>query len=115
MLPMARKATTVRLDPAVQEGLSKLSALLRRPQNQLVNEAVQEFVAKRALGLVDDWQSTLARLKAYREQDPTGEKSLRKAMLAEAALEHDPAEGKRLVEKPKPRKSTSATFRKMSG
>ena len=45
---MTRKATTFRLDPEVQAALAVLSDVQRRPQNQLVNEAVRELVSKRA-------------------------------------------------------------------
>jgi predicted transcriptional regulator len=45
---MSIKATTYRIDPVVQTGLSTLSKVLGRPQNQLVNEAVRDFVARRS-------------------------------------------------------------------
>ncbi|MDQ3259442.1 MAG: hypothetical protein M3Q00_01430 [Pseudomonadota bacterium] len=93
---MTRKATTFRLDPEVQAGLALLSEVQRRPQNQLVNEAVRELVSKRSQEVEVDLKSTLARLKAYRLRDPTGEKSMAVAMRAEAAIEYDPAEGVRV-------------------
>lgn len=95
---MTRKATTIRLDPGVQAGLEKLSRLTRRPQNQLVNEAVEQLISRAAKGIIGDWQSTLSRLKAYRLRDPSGELSMTQAMDAEAALEFDPAEGVRAAQ-----------------
>lgn len=92
---MTRKATTFRLDPTVQAGLALLSEVQGRPQNQLVNEAVREFVAARARSVSADLSATLERLKAYQTSDPTGGKSMETAMRAEAAVEHDPAQGER--------------------
>ena len=93
---MTRKATTFRLDPAVQSGLALLSEVLHRTQNQLVNEAVRDLVAKRAEELSVDLGATVERLKAYQASDPTGEKSMEAAMRAEAAVERDPAQGVRV-------------------
>lgn len=94
---MNRKATTFRLDPEVQAGLALLSEIQGRPQNQLVNEAVRELVSKRSREVEVDLKSTLARLKAYRLRDPSGEKSMAAAMRAEAAIDYDPAEGVRVL------------------
>jgi len=96
---MSRRATTFRLDPEVQAALAALSDVQGRPQNQLVNEAVRELVAKRTRDVEVDLESTLTRLRAHRFQDADGERSMAVAMEAEAAVEHDPADGVR-VERP---------------
>ena len=93
---MARQATTFRLDPEVQAGLALLSEVQGRPQNQLVNEAVRALVSKRGLEVVVDLESFLARLRALRLSDPTGEKSMAAAMETEGAIDHDPAQGVRV-------------------
>jgi hypothetical protein len=93
---MTRKATTFRLDPEVQAGLALLSEVQGRSQNQLVNDAVRELVSKRTREVEVDLESTLARLKAHRLSDPTGERSMAAAMAAEGAVEDDPAEGVRV-------------------
>jgi hypothetical protein len=93
---MSRKATTFRLDPDVQAALAALSEVQRRPQNQLVNEAVRVWLAKRLRDAEVSLQSTLTRLRAHRLADATGEQSMAAAMAAEAAVEDDPAEGVRL-------------------
>jgi predicted transcriptional regulator len=98
-LAMARKATTFRLDPTVQAGLALLSEELGRPQNQLVNEAVRELVQERVQNRIVDLSATLDRLKAYQAADPAGEKSMEKAMRAEAAIEHDPTRATRVQQK----------------
>lgn len=90
---MTRKATTFRLDPDIQDALAVLSEVRGRSQNQLVNEAVREFVGRSIPALEADLESTLARLRRHRLDDPTGERSLEAAMRAEAAMEHDPGEG----------------------
>ncbi|MBA2722876.1 MAG: hypothetical protein H0U56_08255 [Methylibium sp.] len=93
---MTRKATTFRLDPPVQAGLAMLAEVQGRPQNQLVNEAVRELVAKRTREVMVDLGATLERLRAFQASDPTGEASMEAAMRAEAAVEHDPAQGVRV-------------------
>ena len=93
---MARKATTFRLDPEVQAALAVLSDVQGRPQNQLVNEAVRALVSQRTRDVEVGLESTLARLKAHRLRDPTGERSMAAAMATEAAIENDPAEGVRV-------------------
>jgi predicted DNA-binding protein len=94
---MTRKATTFRLDPEVQAALAVLSEVQGRPQNQLVNEAVRALVSKRVRDVEIDLESTLARLRAHRLSDPTGEKSMTIAMEMEAAVEDDPAQGTRVT------------------
>ena len=44
---MTRKATTFRMEPAVQAALETLAKTIRRPMNQLVNEAVKDYVTRR--------------------------------------------------------------------
>lgn len=94
---MIRKATTYRIDPAVQAGLSLLSKVLGKPQNQLVNEAVRDFVARRSREVELDLESTLESLRAYRKRDPRFEQAIADYVDAEASLGSDPAEGKRAV------------------
>jgi predicted transcriptional regulator len=92
---MARKATTYRIDPVVQTGLSTLSKILGRPQNQLVNEAVRDFVARRSKEVEIDLEATLEALRAYRKSDPNFERAIADYVDAEASLKKDPAEGQR--------------------
>jgi predicted DNA-binding protein len=92
---IARKATTFRLNPEVQAALAVLSDVLGRPQNQLVNEAVRVWVAKRIAEVDVGLVSTVTRLRAHRLTDTTGQESMAAAMAAEAAVEDDPAKGVR--------------------
>jgi len=92
---MSIKATTYRIDPVVQTGLSTLSKVLGRPQNQLVNEAVRDFVAKRSREVEMDLEATLEALRAYRKNDPDFERAIADYVDAEASLKEDPAEGQR--------------------
>ena len=91
---MPRKATTYRIDPLVQAGLSELSKVLGRPQNQLVNEAVRDFVARRVRQVEADLEATLERLRAYRKSDPNFDRAIADYADAEASLKEDPAEGR---------------------
>ncbi len=95
---MSVKATTFRIDPIVQTGLSTLSKILGRPQNQLVNEAVRDFVARRSREVERDLEVTLEALRAYRKNDPGFERAIEDYVDAEASLKEDPAEGQRAEE-----------------
>jgi predicted transcriptional regulator len=95
---MARKATTYRIDPVVQAGLSTLSKVLGRPQNELVNEAVRDFVARRSKEVEMDLDATLEALRAYRRSDPNFERALADYVDAVASLKEDAAEGKRTAD-----------------
>lgn len=89
-----RKATTLRLEPRVQERLSVLAKHLRQPLNKLINEAVRGFVEKRSIEVEADLQESLRRLQAYRTADPDFESAIAKFAEAEARLaSDDPAEG----------------------
>lgn len=92
---MIRKATTYRIDPTVQAGLATLSKILGRPQNQLVNEAVRDFVARRSEEVEADLEATLESLRACRKSDPAFERAITDYVDAEASLKEDPAEGQR--------------------
>src|SRR3954453_22731698 len=92
---MSIKATTYRIDPVVQTGLSTLSRVLGRPQNQLVNEAVRDFVARRSREVELDLEATLEALRAYRKSDPNFERAIADYVDAEASLKEDPVEGQR--------------------
>lgn len=95
---MSGKATTFRIDPIVEEGLAKLSAILHRPRNKLVNEAIREYVARRTLTLTSELESTLEDLRAYRERDPDFDQAIAQFADAELAARSDPAEGTVFVE-----------------
>ena len=94
---MPRKATTYRIDPVVQVGLSVLSKVLGRPQNQLVNEAVRDFVARRSQEVEADLEATIEKLRAYRKSDPHFERAIADYVDAEVSLKEDPAEGHRAM------------------
>jgi hypothetical protein len=91
---MAAKASTFRIDSAVQKGLEQLSQLLKRPMNQLVTQAVKEFVRRRTYQLELETESTLARLRAYRLNDPDFQQAINAVAQAESRFAgEDPAQG----------------------
>lgn len=94
---MERIATTIRLDPIVKAGLAKLSKLKHQSLNQLANEALREFVAKRTLEVENELESTLEELRAYRRSDPNFERAIAAFVEAEVTADHDPAEGRVLT------------------
>lgn len=89
-----KTATTIRLDPAVKERLNRLSALLGQSINVLTNEALREFIESRSLKLEKELESRLEDLRAARKSDPGFKRGIAAFAKAEAALEHDPVEGK---------------------
>jgi predicted transcriptional regulator len=93
-MAMEKVATTFRIEPVLKEGLSKLSKLERRSLNQLANQAIKEFVAKRMVEVEDDLESTLEDLRAYRKRDPDFERAIAQFVEAEVAAKDDPAEGR---------------------
>jgi predicted DNA-binding protein len=95
---MPPKATTFRLEPTLQEGLETLSKLLKRPMNQLVNEALKDYVHRRSVDVEHDLEETLAALRAYRRRDPTFAQAIAAAAAAEAQHGRtDPVEGKIVI------------------
>lgn len=91
----APKATTFRLDPALQAGLTVLAQLVRKPLNRLVNEAVQSFIEKRSHEVEADLEAALERLRAVRKNDPNFESAINRFSKAEASLSSDdPVEGR---------------------
>lgn len=75
---MPRKATTFRIEPVVEAGLSMLSGLLDRSMNQLANEALRDYVARRTQEVEADLETTLRELRAYRAGDPKFERAIRR-------------------------------------
>jgi hypothetical protein len=98
---MAAKASTFKIESTVQAGLEKLSRVLKRPMNQLVNEAVKDYVRRRSREVERrDLKSTLASLRAYRERDPDFEQAIAAFARAEARyVKEDQAEGEVVVGK----------------
>jgi predicted DNA-binding protein len=89
------KATTFRLDPQLQEGLTLLSQILKRPQNRLVNEAVEDFLQRRSAEVEIDLERILGRVRAYRNKDSNFDAAIAAFVDAEASLgAEDPAEGR---------------------
>jgi predicted transcriptional regulator len=95
---MSRKATTIRLNPMTQTALAILSRVLKRPMNQLVNEAVTSYVKRRGSEVEHDLAATLTSLRAYRVRDPHFKAAIAAFVDAEARLgKEDPAEGKVVI------------------
>lgn len=89
-----RKATTLRLEPRVQERLTVLAKHLKQPLNKLINEAVRGFIDKRSSEVEADLRESLRRLQAIRTADPDFDSAIAQFAEAEIALANeDPAEG----------------------
>jgi len=97
---MTRKATTVRIEPLAQAALENLSRVLKRPMNQLVNEAVKDYVDRRSQEVEHGLEATLAKLRAYRRRDPQFKEAIAAVVDAEARLgKEDPVEGQAVIGK----------------
>jgi predicted transcriptional regulator len=89
---MSRVPFTLRIDEKERSALENLSKIEGRPINKLLNEAIKSYLqqkSRRESALED----TLARLEAYRKEDPDFHRADLAFIEAEATLE-DPAEGK---------------------
>ncbi|OFW07227.1 MAG: hypothetical protein A3H96_17040 [Acidobacteria bacterium RIFCSPLOWO2_02_FULL_67_36] len=89
-----RRATTYRLHPHLQQGLALLGKVRKVSANQMVNEAVGEYLDARTAAVTADLEETLRRVRAYRETDPNFESAI--AKFAESEARHganDPVEG----------------------
>lgn len=88
------KATTFRLDPRLQAGLSLIQGVVRLPMNTLVNEAVEMFVRARSAKIESELGSRLEQVKAYRRSDPGFKLAMKRVAAAEIdVLGRDPVEG----------------------
>jgi predicted transcriptional regulator len=97
---MKPKASTFRIDPTIQAALESLSKILRRPMNQLVNAALEDYVKRRSQEVEQDLEATLARLRAHRHRDPHFKAAISAFVEAEARMgREDPAEGKAVIGK----------------
>jgi predicted transcriptional regulator len=102
------KATTLRLDERLQESLDRFSALVGKPKNRLINEAVRLFLEQQISETERNMRATLDALEACRTRDPSHETAIRD--FAEAEAKHrDPFEGR--IEKTK--KPVSAEIRRL--
>lgn len=88
---MARVAFTLRIDEKERSALENLSRIEGRPVNKLLNEAVKSYLHQKGKK-EDSLENTLARLEAYRKQDPEYQRAALAFVDAEATLE-DPVEG----------------------
>lgn len=79
-----RRATTYRLNPHLQQGLALLGKVRKMSANQMVNEAVGEYLNARTAAVTADLEETLRRVKAYRETDPNFESAIAKFAESEA-------------------------------
>ena len=95
---MPNRATTVRLEPTLQQGLETLSKVLKRPMNQLINEALRDYVSRRSHEVEQDLDQTLKALRAYRRRDPSFKSAIAAAAKAEAEHhQNDPLDGKVVI------------------
>lgn len=88
---MARSAFTLRIDIAERNALKHLSKVERRPINQLLNEAIKNYLRhkgqrERAL------EVSLDELRTYRKNDPGFRRAIAKVVEGEATVK-DPLEG----------------------
>jgi hypothetical protein len=88
---MARVAFTLRIGEEERSALENLSKIERRPVNQLLNEAVRSFLLRRG-PKERSLETSLERLRVYRERDPQFHQARKAFVEAEASLD-DPLEG----------------------
>ncbi len=88
---MVRVPFTLRIDREERVALEDLSKIVGRPINQLLNDAIKSYLLRqhpRERGL----ETNLARLSAYRQQDPGFKRAIAQFVNAEVS-NADPVEG----------------------
>ncbi len=89
---MERTSFTLRLDPELYDALSSLSSVVHQSMNQLVTDAVSNYVRQRSSEVERDMENTLARIRKYAEKDPGYEHAIAEFADAETRYQ-DPLEG----------------------
>ena len=101
---MVARASTHRFEPEVQAGLDRLSKILRRPKNRLINEAVKIYIGQKSHEVEKELEDTLKALRAYRRKDPKFKRMIEEFVTAEAEFgAEDPAEGEIVTDEDSPR------------
>ena len=94
---MERKPFTLRLDEPLYKALSLLSEVVHRSMNDIITEAVSKHVKAQSETVALDMEETLAKLRAYRMDDPHFEDGW--SVFAEAEAAHaDPLEDALVIE-----------------
>jgi hypothetical protein len=88
---MARVPFTLRIDVEERAALENLSKIEGRPVNQLLNDAIKSFLSRRG-PKERSLETTIARLRAYRERDPGFQSAIAAFVVSEATLD-DPLKG----------------------
>jgi len=88
---MARTAYTLRIELAERNALKHLSKIERRPINQLLNEAIRNYLRQKG-ERERSLESSLADLRAYRKKDPGFRRAIANVVEGEATVK-DPLEG----------------------
>jgi hypothetical protein len=89
---MPRIPFTLRIDKEERDALEVLSALVGRPVNQIVIDAVKSYLLKQTPNEVS-MEARLERLRAYRRRDPEFREAIAQFVEAEVTVA-DPLEGK---------------------
>src|SRR5438045_9374052 len=87
---MARIPLTLRIDAKERLALESLSRIEGRPINQLLNEAIKNYLSRRGQK-ERTLETNLANLRAYRNQYPGFQRAIVEFVEAEASLD-DPLE-----------------------
>ena len=100
---MARVPFTLRIDKEERVALEHLSKIVGRPINQLLNDAIKNYLLKQG-PRERSLETNLARLRAYRQQDPGFKRAIAQFVDAEVSnadpLEGEPFEGNAEVKGP---------------
>ena len=89
---MARTVFTLRIDAEERNALESLSKIEGRPINQLLNEAIKNYLGQKGRK-ERSLEANLAGLKAYRTKDRGFRRAIMAFVEAEASVK-DPLEGK---------------------
>ena len=88
---MSKQSYTLRVEPKLYQALSAISSLNRRSKNQLINEAIEQYVVREGRVVEQQVEQTLQSLKLYTQKDPAFEQAIEQFARAEVDNE-DPLE-----------------------
>lgn len=108
-MPMKRTPATLRINPEQLEALEKISKAEGRPLDELLREAVKNYLNLRDSNSLE---RTMSALRAYRKQNPGFKNAIDEFVDAEARFE-DPLEGELIESQSSARMSGGPVQRKI--
>lgn len=107
------RTKTLRLRSYLDQGLEMLRPMLGVSANEMINEAVDEYIEKRTALVETDLGGLLEQVRAYRKADPDFKFARARVVAAEMEMSgKDPTDGTLFMEDPLPASPAASRARK---